>query len=235
MPVAMAPDRRSERERRKIFVMKLTTGPLRVEIDKFLRLSFDLGHAQAYCKGDRISMPPSMPPDIRPPEAVTWMLKPWLDAHVIPLLKGPPPVSFHSVLERQVVPEEGEEPDILRRIVLVWLLVTPAAWPAACQRLLEGEGFRFDFIRESEHGPSTPGQRPLLLFGGDGTPYANPEGMTMVRLWKRIDTVDLLLEVGAKHANGQQVADAFKAFFAQFQPLTVAEVYAKFKPPFGGA
>jgi hypothetical protein len=165
--------------------------------------------------------------------------KKWLDDHVVPLLQGNPPLSLYHPFWNGVPPKD----------VLVLLLAEeqrdeesefdPSAWPRAVKRLIDDHGFCFDFTREQiavhmDHGL-------LNLFGGDGAPLFNPEGMASARLYrKEPDGIGLIVQVACRYPSTAQVGDApreltpgehaaaaTKAFYALFEenPLEVCQKY----------
>lgn len=158
-------------------------------------------------------------------------LKPWLDQHVIPLLAGPPPAIFHAELH------QGASPGGPTAIMVFLRAAEPSEWPALAKRLLES-GFAFDYLRE--HAVVRVGEQLATVFGGDGTPFFNKEGMAMVRLFKKVDDRVLLLDVGGKYENVNAAKDGVKAFFALFDQggaaagaMNALEVCRKFRPAFG--
>jgi hypothetical protein len=155
------------------------------------------------------------------------MLKAWLDAHVVPLLLGPPPVTIHSFIWRGSPPEE----------VMVWLLARPEDpldWQLAVRRLLETEGFSFDYTREAM-AVNVNGVM-VSVFGGDGAPFFNKEGMAMCRLFRHEkDGTNLILDVGWHGGSVMLAKEAVKGFFLQFEGVNPVELCAKFAPRFGQA
>lgn len=110
-------------------------------------------------------------------------------------------------------------------------LVDPAAWPVAIKRLLDA-GLRFDFTREPQTVPHDGGL--IVIFGGDGAPLIGEAGMVSVRLWIKVGTVGLILQVGCKYSGALDAAAAVKAFFGLFDDQPV-QVVAKFAAQFGAA
>jgi hypothetical protein len=108
----------------------------------------------------------------------------------------------------------------------------PSAWPKATKRLLDEEGFRFDYTRE-QLAVQVDG-RVFNLFGGDGAPLYNPEGMASVRLFRqRDDGIPLIVQIACQYKSadgvdaGHLAAAAAKAFYDLFDvsPLEVCQKY----------
>jgi hypothetical protein len=157
-------------------------------------------------------------------------MKEWLDKHVVPFLSAPPPhptLTIHSFIWRGSPPEE----------VLVWLLADPASptdWQIAVRRLLEKNGFSFDYTRE---GTAVNLNGTLVsIFGGDGAPFFNKAGTAMCRLFRRErDGTNLILDVGCRYGNVMAAKEAVKGFFGQFDGENPVELCARFAPKFGAA
>lgn len=156
-------------------------------------------------------------------------LKRWLDGNVVPLLGGEPALELHSVLTNRST--DPGRPDV----VLAWALSkTGTDWAPTLKRLLDGDGFSFDFTRAPQLVTVAPG-KTLTLFGGDGMPFVGKNGMAMARLYRRCDDgVDLILEIGHRFEKGQAAIAAVRAFFEQFAEDPTA-LLAKHSPPFGAA
>jgi hypothetical protein len=102
----------------------------------------------------------------------------------------------------------------------------PLAWPQAAKRLLDNEGFRFDFLREQLAVVLEGGT--ISVFGGDGAPLFNEQGMASCRLFRKEDDgINLIVQLGCQYPVGVDAAAATKVFYAQFEgsPLTVIQRY----------
>ena len=137
-------------------------------------------------------------------------MKAWLDTHVVPLLQG---LKIYHPFWNGIPPKE----------VLV-ILLAQQDWPAQVKRLLDA-GFRFDFLREQQVIALETGT--FTAFGGDGAPLFNQEGTASVRLFKRVDGVGLILQVGCSYGKTDLAAAATKDFYALFDesPLTVCKTF----------
>lgn len=177
-------------------------------------------------------------------------LKSWLDAHVVPLTKHTIPLHIYSFIWNGSPPNE----------VLVWMHTGPSldyeeaeledlkhrdqtghapppfdpgAWPKAIRMLLEEEKFRFDFLREQTL-VNLPGGT-VTIFGGDGAPLYNAQGMASARLFRKEDDgVSLILQVGCQYPSGEEAAAATKGFYQSFDESPL-EVCQKFGTTFGQA
>ena len=178
-------------------------------------------------------------------------MKKWLDKNVIePLTHQEPKSHIYSWVWNGTPPKE----------ILVWLLAgppekeadpssppssdpppfDPASWPKLIRRLLEEDGFRFDYLREQQMVEVAGSLIPI--FGGDGAPLFAKDGMASARLFRKgEDGISLILQVGCsfpatEHLSpGLNAAAAVKAFFGLFgeeNPLTVC---AKYGAVFGQA
>jgi len=157
---------------------------------------------------------------------VSFDIKKWLDQHVVPLLAGEPQALIHSELHRGDPPEE----------VLVFLQAKePGTWPLLAKRILETSGFSFDYLREQ--AMVRVGDSIVNIFGGDGAPFFNKNGMALARFYKAIPEGDrhigLILDVGGKYETPGLAADAVKHFFSLFE-ISPLQVCADHRPTFGG-
>jgi hypothetical protein len=164
-------------------------------------------------------------------------MKKWLDTHVVPLTKQEPRTFIYSFIwngtpAKQIMvwlmtgqpPEEGKA---LQKVF------DPQAWPLAAKRLLQEEGFFFDFTRETQL-VRMQDQSVIQIFGGDGAPLYNPEGTAALRLFKKVDNIELILQVGCKYPDGKEAGAATKGFYAMFDESPM-EVVAKYTSPWGAA
>lgn len=159
--------------------------------------------------------------------------KGWLDDQIVPLLGDSDPLKIYSALWNGTPPTE----------VLVFLLAPadpPSAWGIHVKRLLDN-GWRFDFLREQQMVKADEGVVPI--FGGDGAPLFGKDGMTSVRLFKRLtDRGDLakpleracIVQVGCRFGSALVATQAIKDFFKLFD-LNPLEVCAAMAAPFGAA
>ena len=102
----------------------------------------------------------------------------------------------------------------------------PADWPRAVKRLLDEAGFRFDYLREQMLVALEGGT--IKIFGGDGAPLYNEQGMASCRLFKKLDDgIGLILQVGCQYPAGEDAVQATKSFYQQFDesPLVVTQKY----------
>ena len=107
-----------------------------------------------------------------------------------------------------------------------------ATWPDLVHILIE-KGFRFDATRDVQV-VEVDGSKHVL-FGGDGCPMFNKEGMVTVRLLrKEEDGTNLIIELGHQYEVGTGAMDAVKQLFSSFDcdPL---EVPRKYGTAFGAA
>lgn len=149
-------------------------------------------------------------------------MKAWLDKHVVPCLAGTPEAKLHSFLH------QGDPPSD----VLVFVQAeTPDLWPELVRRLLE-DGFVFDFTREATL--VRVGAQVISIFGGDGTPFFNAE-TAMVRLYRKVDDVNLMLEVGGRFAASGIASEQVKRFYGLFPDTDPSALVAKYRPSFGAA
>jgi len=157
-------------------------------------------------------------------------LKAFLDRNVIPLLTPEPKLELYSLL-----PEKPASGSKLPGKVILWVKPKdPPGWAPASKRLLDA-GFRFDYLREPQLVP-VDGQ-VIQIFGGDGTPFVGQAGMAMMRLWKKFDETQVILEVGAKFPSTIECLAAIKSFFGLYDSegiRDVAAVLERHRPPFGG-
>jgi len=186
--------------------------------------------------------------------------KKWLDDHVVPLLQGNPPLSIYhpfwngsppkDVLvlllaeedprcTRCHIPKSRPERGIECGIPGCNFEFDSTAWPRAVKRLIDDHDFRFDFTREQIAVRMDQGL--LNLFGGDGAPLFNPEGMASARLFrKEPDGIGLIVQIACRYPGttqagdapreltpGEHAAAATKAFYALFEenPLEVCQKY----------
>jgi len=154
-------------------------------------------------------------------------MKKWLDSHVVPLLNQEPNLRIHHPFWNGMPPRD----------VLVIAMAgeleensdqefDPSAWPRAIQRLLQTDGFRFDFTREQIAISHEGGI--FNAFGGDGAPLFNPEGLASARLFRKEDDgIGLILQVACRYPNGTDAAAATKTFYGLFEenPLEVCQKY----------
>lgn len=158
------------------------------------------------------------------------------------LLAGPPLVPDPAPLEAPPVDDPADEggfgsfatlgAHLAKQQLGATETIAPSElWGAHVQRLLLS-GFRFDFLREQMFVKTDGGIVPI--FGGDGAPIFGKNGMVSVRLWKKVDGIQLIVQVGAHVPNGLDAAAAVKAFFSRFEedPMKVCATYAA---PFGAA
>lgn len=137
-------------------------------------------------------------------------MKAWLDQHVVPLLEG---LKIYHPFWNGVPPKE----------VLV-ILLAQQDWPQQVKRLLDA-GFRFDFLREQQLIAMEGGT--FHAFGGDGAPLFNQDGTASVRLFKRVEGIGLILQVGCQYGRADRAAAATKEFYGLFEesPLTVCQTF----------
>lgn len=159
-------------------------------------------------------------------------MKQWLDTNVVPLLAGPPAISIYHPFWNGIPPKDVL---ILFRTDTVGEDVEPfdpTAWPKAAKRLLDDSGFRFDYTREQMAVQVE--SRVFNLFGGDGAPIFNKDGMASLRLFKKMDDgIGLIAQIGCEYpaegemSPGEHAAAATKGFYAQFEenPLEVCRKY----------
>ena len=156
-------------------------------------------------------------------------MKSWLDKTVVPLLAINKTLSIYSPFWNGVPPKE----------VLVILMAgqgddefDPAAWPGVLKSLLDEHKFRFDFTREQIAVSHDNGL--INLFGGDGAPLFNPDGLASARVFrKEEDGTGLILQVASRFPStdnlspGQHASAATKAFYSLFEesPLEVCQTY----------
>lgn len=133
-------------------------------------------------------------------------IKKCLDAHVVPLLKG-----------------QGKIVSFIWRadLVLVFLEVETERWAGFVKRLLEDQGFTFDYLRGPER--AAVNGVALVLFGGDGAPFIREDGRVMCRLHRKLGLDDdndergLVLEIMTPAMNAISSARVVKGFFAQWE------------------
>lgn len=175
-------------------------------------------------------------------------LKGWLDSHVVPLTRREPPLKIYSFIWNGDPPNEvlvwlhtGQdengtvrvEHDVDGKELPVREAFDPTAWPRAVKHLLEAEGFRFDFLREQTM-VALPGGN-ITIFGGDGAPLYNAQGMASARLFRKEDDgVSLILQVGCQYPSGEDAAAATKSFYQSFEESPL-EVCKKHGTTFGQA
>jgi len=146
--------------------------------------------------------------------------KAWLDEHVMPVLKQHQLSLYHPFWNMQGA--RASE-------VLIVCLAEPEsedAWAGAAKALVDA-GWRFDYLREQILVVMDTGET-VKLFGGDGAPLFNEEGVAALRLFRKLDDgVNLVLQVGCRYPKGLAAAAATRAFYAQFEesPLEVCQKY----------
>jgi hypothetical protein len=113
----------------------------------------------------------------------------------------------------------------------VMQLLDPGAWPIAVKALLDA-GFKFDFTRDIQMVRTDNGIVPI--FGGDGAPQIGKNAMASVRLWGKLESVAVILQIGCKYPTALDAAAAVKAFFGLYgdDPRVVCQ---KLAVPFGAA
>lgn len=157
-------------------------------------------------------------------------MKPWLDQHVVPLLKAPqeelPPLTVHSEIH-----SPPDDPDL----IVVYLFAQKDTWPRHVKRLLLKEEFYWDFMREFQ--PAQINGESRVLFGGDGSPFLHDNGMVSARIFTRIEGAGVILEVACDHSSKLFAQDDVKTLYRLFEEedkLNFHDVMVKFTPPFGG-
>lgn len=177
-----------------------------------------------------------------PKEILVWLLAGSQPVGVDAGLEPPTDDSFHHDVRRaaDADPDPDKKPvaDSIRAN-LEAVEFDPAAWPRAVKRLLEEDGFRFDYLREQQMVQLENGLVPV--FGGDGAPIFGKEGTASARLFKKTeDGIGLIVQIGChypatdEHNPGRHAASAVKGFFSLFEdnPMVVCQ---KFGAPFGAA
>ena len=164
-------------------------------------------------------------------------MKTWLDKHVVPLTKQEPKTFIYSFIWNGTPPKQimvwlmtGQPPEEKKEMAAIF---DHSAWPMAAKRLLENDQFYFDFTRETQMVRMQDGQ-VIQIFGGDGAPLYNPGGTAALRLFRKVEDIELIVQVGCKYPDGKSAAAATKGFYAMFEESPM-EVIVKYTSPWGAA
>lgn len=160
-------------------------------------------------------------------------MKVWLDKHVVPLLQDPGgpkrkktlPLSIHSEIHSP--PEDFD-------LICVYLFAQKDCWPFHVRRLLKDHEFYWDYMRDLNK--IVVGGETRVIFGGDGSPFLHDNGMVSCRLFKKIDTIGFVLEIGCDHASKLLAQADVKELYNRFKEedqLDFHQAQIKFTPPFG--
>ncbi|KKM01177.1 hypothetical protein LCGC14_1797060 [marine sediment metagenome] len=155
-------------------------------------------------------------------------MKLWLDGNVVPLIASEekfPPLTIHS---------EIHSPPVDFDLICVYLHAEKGSWPHHVRRLLTEHSFHWDYMRDLNK--IVVGNETRIIFGGDGSPFLHDNGMVSCRLFKKLESIGFILEVGCIHATTLLAQADVRALYDEFKEkdeMNLQDVAVKFKPPFG--
>lgn len=159
-------------------------------------------------------------------------IKPWLDKHVVPLLRST--LAPNSQATQLRIHSEIHSPPEQFDLICVYLLAEIGTWAHHVYRLLKENGFKWDYMRDLNKIEA--GGETRIIFGGDGSFFIHDNGMISCRLFTKIDDIGLILEIGCQHGNPllakKDSTDLYNLFKEQ-DGLDWQEVMVQYAPPFG--